>query len=58
MDVGSERGNGIRRKVYEVREIMRNAMKAESGFKGSSVKALDEFLDAALLKKETVKQIS
>ncbi|EXB48393.1 UDP-glycosyltransferase 92A1 [Morus notabilis] len=47
MNVGSEKGSEIRRKVCEVGNIMRNAMKDENGFKGSSVKAMYDFLDAA-----------
>ncbi|EXB48394.1 UDP-glycosyltransferase 92A1 [Morus notabilis] len=53
MKVGSEKGNEIRRKVCEVGDIMRDALRDENGCKGSSIKAMDEFLNAALLKRET-----
>lgn len=40
------------RKACEVREMIENAMKDEDGFKGSSAKAMHEFLSAATLMTE------
>ncbi|XP_022756273.1 UDP-glycosyltransferase 92A1 [Durio zibethinus] len=42
-----EKGKEIRRKASQVREMIKNAMKDEKGFKGSSVKAMDNFFNAA-----------
>lgn len=44
----SEKGNEIRRKACELREMIKNAMKDENGLKGSSSKALDDFFSAAM----------
>ncbi|XVF04744.1 hypothetical protein REPUB_Repub05bG0111500 [Reevesia pubescens] len=51
-----EKGKEMRRKACEVREMIKNAMKDEKGFKGSSVKAMDDFFNAA--RKRTEKQQS
>lgn len=48
----SEKGKEMRRKACEVREMIENAMKDEKGFKGSSVKAMDDFFDAAMTTRE------
>ncbi|XAR60408.1 hypothetical protein NMG60_11033771 [Bertholletia excelsa] len=47
----SETGMEMRRKAREIKEMIRDAVKGEEGFKGSSVKAMDGFLGAALLTK-------
>ncbi|PSR90223.1 UDP-glycosyltransferase [Actinidia chinensis var. chinensis] len=49
----SERGKEMRRRAGEVKEMIREAIRDEEGFKGSSTKAMDEFLEAALLMKKT-----
>ncbi|KAK9274401.1 hypothetical protein L1049_019215 [Liquidambar formosana] len=49
---GTEKGEDMRRKACDVREVSKKAMKDEEGFKGSSVKAMDEFLNSALLIRE------
>ncbi|KAF3452575.1 hypothetical protein FNV43_RR03008 [Rhamnella rubrinervis] len=46
---GTEKGTEMTRKACEVREMIKNAMKDEDGLKGSSVKAMHEFLSAATL---------
>ena len=43
----SEKGNEMRRKACEVRELIKNAIRDENGIKGSSSKALDDFFSAA-----------
>ncbi|KAK6776246.1 hypothetical protein RDI58_027247 [Solanum bulbocastanum] len=43
-----EKGNEIRRKAYEVKEMISDAIIDDEDFKGSSIKAMDEFLNAAL----------
>lgn len=55
--VMSENGKGkeMRRKACELEEIIKDATREENEFKGSSVKAMDEFLDAVLLMKEKIK---
>ena len=49
----SERGKEMRRRAGEVKEMIREAIRDEEGFKGSSMKAMDDFLEAALLMKKT-----
>ncbi|KAM7502615.1 hypothetical protein LguiB_001519 [Lonicera macranthoides] len=46
------RGVKIRRKACEVKEMIREAVRDGEGLKGSSIKAMEDFLDAALLMKE------
>ena len=43
----NEKGREMRRKARQVREMIGNAMRDEDGFRGSSVKALDDFFAAA-----------
>ncbi|KAK3020441.1 hypothetical protein RJ639_047565 [Escallonia herrerae] len=43
-----EKGKDMKRKACEAEETIKSASKDKKGFKGSSVKAVDEFLDAAL----------
>ncbi|XP_059310458.1 UDP-glycosyltransferase 92A1-like [Lycium ferocissimum] len=45
---GNEKGKEIRRKACEVREMIGGAIIDDEDFKGSSIKAMDEFLNAAL----------
>lgn len=56
MDSGRGKGEEMKRRAMEVKEIIKNAMKDEEGFKGSSVKAMDEFLNAAntMMEKNTI----
>ncbi|KAL3850086.1 hypothetical protein ACJIZ3_011968 [Penstemon smallii] len=46
----SEEGNVMRRKAVKVMEIIKNATTDEWGYKGSSVKAMDDFLNLILLR--------
>ncbi|KAF3434081.1 hypothetical protein FNV43_RR25184 [Rhamnella rubrinervis] len=48
---GTDKGIEMARKACQVKEMIRNAMKDDDGFKGSSVKAMDEFLNAANLQR-------
>nr|POE62682.1 udp-glycosyltransferase 92a1 [Quercus suber] len=52
MNETQQKGKEMRRKAFEAREMIRNAIKDEGGFKGSSVKAMDEFFSAALSMRE------
>ncbi|KAK9999895.1 hypothetical protein SO802_019498 [Lithocarpus litseifolius] len=52
MNETQQKGKEMRRKAFEAREMIRNAIKDEEGFKGSSVKAMDEFFTAALSMRE------
>ncbi|KAK6646157.1 hypothetical protein PHAVU_L011543 [Phaseolus vulgaris] len=44
----TEKGVAMRKKACYVRDLIRDALKDEDGFKGSSVKAMDHFLSSAL----------
>lgn len=48
----NSRGVQMRRKACEVKEMIREAVRDGEGLKGSSIKAMEDFLDAALLMKE------
>ncbi|CAK9146764.1 unnamed protein product [Ilex paraguariensis] len=48
----NERGHEIRTKACEVQEMIKDSIRDEEEFKGSSVKAMDEFFKAVLLMKE------
>nr|POE62683.1 udp-glycosyltransferase 92a1 [Quercus suber] len=52
MNETQQKGKEIRRKAFEAGEMIRNAMKDEGGFKGSSVKAMDDFFSAAMSMRE------
>ncbi|KAF3949254.1 hypothetical protein CMV_024857 [Castanea mollissima] len=53
----TKKGNEMRSRACEVMEIIKNAKKDEEGFKGCSVKALDDFFSAALsMRKKTKKE--
>ncbi|KAG8389048.1 hypothetical protein BUALT_Bualt02G0188800 [Buddleja alternifolia] len=43
----SEKGKELRRKACEIKEIIRDATRDEETYKGSSVKAMEEFFNAA-----------
>ncbi|KAK3020436.1 hypothetical protein RJ639_047560 [Escallonia herrerae] len=47
-----DRGKEIRRRACEVKDMIKDAVRVKEGFKGSSVKAMEDFLSAALLVKE------
>ena len=47
MNIETEKGKEMRRKASEMRDMMKDAIRDEEGFKGSSVKVMDEFFDAA-----------
>ncbi|KAJ6713382.1 GLYCOSYLTRANSFERASE [Salix purpurea] len=47
-----EKGKEMRRKASEVKEMIRNAIRDEDGFKGSSVKELDDFFQAAMVMRD------
>lgn len=49
----SENGMRMRKNAGEIRDVIRNAVKDEDGIKGSSIRAIDEFLSAAQRSKET-----
>ncbi|KAK0604948.1 hypothetical protein LWI29_021212 [Acer saccharum] len=53
----TEKGKEIRRKVFEVKEMIENAMIDEEENKGSSVKAMDDFFNAAISMKEKMIKI-
>ncbi|XP_062083199.1 UDP-glycosyltransferase 92A1-like [Humulus lupulus] len=57
MNAGTDKGGEIRRKAYEVREMIKNAVKDEDGFKGSSVIAMEKLLNTAMLVSEQRKSI-
>lgn len=41
----TKKGKAMRRKAWEMKKMIDNAMKDEDVWKGSSVKAMDEFLN-------------
>lgn len=43
----TEKGEEMRRKACEVRDLMKDAIRDEEGLKGSSVSAMDELFNAA-----------
>ncbi|XP_010257383.1 PREDICTED: UDP-glycosyltransferase 92A1 [Nelumbo nucifera] len=57
--MGSEtKGAEMRRKARVVKELIKDAIRYEEGYKGSSVKALDEFIAMAHAAKKTKKELS
>lgn len=52
MDETSEKWKEIRRRVFEVKEMIENAVKDDEDCMGSSVKAMDEFFSAATSMKQ------
>nr|POE62685.1 udp-glycosyltransferase 92a1 [Quercus suber] len=53
----TKKGNEMRSRTCEVMEMIKNTKIDEEGFKGSSVKALDDFFSAALsMRKKTKKE--
>ncbi|KAL0300155.1 UNVERIFIED_CONTAM: UDP-glycosyltransferase 92A1 [Sesamum calycinum] len=54
----NEKGKEIRRKACEVKEIMRDAIRDDGDYKGSSVKAMEGFFIAALQGRERATAVS
>ncbi|KAK9220895.1 hypothetical protein WN944_009319 [Citrus x changshan-huyou] len=54
----TEKGTDLRNKAKEVKVIIKNAVRNEDNFKGSSVKAMDQFLNAALIMRQMEKGAS
>ncbi|XP_062083200.1 UDP-glycosyltransferase 92A1-like [Humulus lupulus] len=52
MNIGTNKGGEIRRKALKVRKMIKNAVKDEDGFKGSSVIAMEKLLNTAMLVSE------
>ncbi|KDP20195.1 hypothetical protein JCGZ_07915 [Jatropha curcas] len=48
----TEKGKEMRKKAFEVKEMINDAMNDKDGLKGSSVKALDDFFQAAMSMRE------
>ncbi|XP_044483736.1 UDP-glycosyltransferase 92A1-like [Mangifera indica] len=48
----TEKGKEMRKKAREVMEIIENAIRDEANFKGSSMEVMDQFLNAALKRKQ------
>ncbi|KAJ6714067.1 GLYCOSYLTRANSFERASE [Salix viminalis] len=51
----SEKGKEMRKRACEVRNIINNSIDDKEEFKGASVKAMDDFLNAAMLMREQAK---
>ncbi|PIN18961.1 UDP-glucuronosyl and UDP-glucosyl transferase [Handroanthus impetiginosus] len=51
--VMGEKGEEIRRRCLEIKDVVKDAIRDEEGYKGSSVKAVEELLVAAWKKKTT-----
>ncbi|ESR59241.1 hypothetical protein CICLE_v100178421mg, partial [Citrus x clementina] len=54
----TEKGTDLRNKAKEVKVIIKNAVRNEDNFKGPSVKAMDQFLNAALIMRQMEKGAS
>lgn len=52
MNNESKKGVEMRGRACHVKEVIENAIRDEQGFKGSSVKGLEEFFAMALLRKK------
>ncbi|KAI8526262.1 hypothetical protein RHMOL_Rhmol13G0295000 [Rhododendron molle] len=52
----SEKGMEMRRKAGEVKKMIEDAVRDDGDFEGSSVVAMDEFLNAVLLKKQKMEE--
>ncbi|PIN23550.1 UDP-glucuronosyl and UDP-glucosyl transferase [Handroanthus impetiginosus] len=48
----NEKGKEIRQRSWKIKQVVRDAVRDEENYKGSSVKAMQEFFTTALLKKE------
>ncbi|XP_077252723.1 UDP-glycosyltransferase 92A1-like isoform X2 [Tasmannia lanceolata] len=48
----TEKGEEMRRRVYGVKEMLEAAIREDGSYKGSSIKALDEFLNTAFSTRE------
>uniref|UniRef100_A0A2K2BQV7 Anthocyanidin 3-O-glucosyltransferase n=1 Tax=Populus trichocarpa TaxID=3694 RepID=A0A2K2BQV7_POPTR len=53
----TEKGKEMRKKACEVRNIINNSIADKEVFKGVSAKAMDDFLNAAMLIREQAKRI-
>jgi len=53
----TEKGKEMRKKACEVRNIINNSIADKEVFKGVSTKAMDDFLNAAMLMREQAKRI-
>ncbi|CAK7339284.1 unnamed protein product [Dovyalis caffra] len=54
----TEKGKEMRKKASDIRDMVMDAVQYEKDLKGSSVKAMDEFLNAAFLRQEeTISQV-
>lgn len=53
----TEKGKEMRKKACEVRNIINNSIADKEVFKGVSTKAMDDFLNAAMLIREQAKRI-
>lgn len=53
----NRKGKEIRRKALEVKDKIKSTIVENDGFKGSSLKAMEEFFNAALQMKEEVQQL-
>ncbi|KAL3609140.1 hypothetical protein D5086_000160 [Populus alba] len=53
----SEKGKEMRKKACEVRNIINNSIADKEVFKGVSARAMDDFLNAAMLMREQAKRI-
>ncbi|KAJ4962747.1 hypothetical protein NE237_022686 [Protea cynaroides] len=54
-DGENKRGKEMRRRACEAKEILKDAIRDEEGYKGSSVRAMDEFFDMVLSMKTKTK---
>ncbi|KAJ6428042.1 hypothetical protein OIU84_023456 [Salix udensis] len=52
----TEKGKEMRKRACEVRNIINNSIDDKEEFKGASVKAMDDFLNAAMLMREEAKR--
>lgn len=52
----TEKGKEMRKRACEVRNIINNSIADKEEFKGASVKAMDDFLNAAMLMREEAKR--
>jgi hypothetical protein len=52
----TEKGKEMRKNASEVRDKIIDAVKLEKDFRGPSVEAIDEFLNASLMKREETRR--
>ncbi|CAI9117349.1 OLC1v1018725C1 [Oldenlandia corymbosa var. corymbosa] len=51
LDNQEGKGQEMKKKALEIGKLMRDSVKEDEGFKGSSIKAMDDFISAVLSKK-------